>query len=183
MFKLPMKFYASADTTVSFKKCPPSSDKYYIIKYVKNGNVFYLAPAININLVKVIELGHVNLNELRIMDNFSGGLIFKIRGNIMDSLPLMHEVILKHLQFAKLAFNDINTMDDYYKHNKKNARKALDMLFSGNCYMVRDFKASMDSEDYFEGDIMDVVNCPSATKKEIINYFENVLENGYYKTT
>lgn len=82
-----------------------------------------------------------------------------------------------------MLFPGIKTFDDLIEHNKKLAKKTLDKLFGEDlCYIVVNPKAS--DGDFLTCEALIPANDTYSGYTDIaITFFENILENGFYKTT
>ena len=180
-----------AGKNMELKNCYIPSDAYYIV-YDRNKNIF-MCPDSSINIVNAIkknsELNNVTLanlfDKIRKSDTFVSKDFVKIRGNMF--YPLYNFIkdendfnTVKDL--ISILLPGIKTFDDLIEHNKKLAKKTLDKLFGEDlCYIVVNPKASY-------GDFLtceELISANSTTGGDTgfaIAFFENVLENGFYKT-
>ena len=181
-----------ANKRMELKNCYIPSDAYYVV-YDRNKDVF-MCPDSSINIVNAIkknrELNNVTVanifDEVRKSDTFVSKNFVKIRGNMFYPV---YNFIKNYDEFnmvkdsISMLFPGIKTFDDLIEHNKKLAKKTLDKLFGEDlCYIVVNLKAS-------DGDFLtceELIPANSTTGGDTgfaIAFFENVLENGFYKTT
>lgn len=178
---------------MQLKNCYIPSDAYYIISI----NNAFMCPDSSINIVNAIQkISELNdskslnaLNEykkIRKSDTYISQSTCKIRGNMF--FPL-YAFVRSEDDFNAVKDSistllpGIKTFDDLIKHNKKLAKKTLDKLFGDDlCYIVVNPETS--DGDFLTCDSLipsnDSVN---GYTKQAIAFFENILENGFYKTT
>ena len=137
----------------------------------------------NSELNNVILANH--FDKIRKSDTFVSENFVKIRGNMFYPV---YNIIKNEDEFnmvkdsISMLFPGIKAFDDLIEHNKKLAKKTLDKLFGEDlCYIVVNPKASY-------GDFLtceELISANSTTGGDTgfaIEFFENVLENGFYKT-
>lgn len=181
-----------ANKSMELKNCYIPSDSYYIV-YDRNKDIF-MCPDSSINIVNAIkknsELNNVILtnrfDKIRKSDTFISDNFVKIRGNMfypMYNFIKNEDAFNKVKDSISMLFPGIKTFDDLIEHNKKLANKTLDKLFGEDlCYIVVNPKAS-------DGDFLtceELISANSTTGGNTglaIAFFENVLENGFHKTT
>lgn len=176
-------------TTIKFKNCHIPYDAYYIVS-CKN---IFICPDSSINIVNAIkknrELNNVTVanlyDKLRKSDTIVFEDFIKIRGNIYYPL---YDLIKNENDFngfkdsISMLFPGINAFDDLIEHNKKLAKKTLDKLFGEDlCYIVVNPKTS-DGDFLTCEELIPANNTYNGYTDAVIAFFENVLENGYYKT-
>lgn len=173
------------------KTVPPPSDAYYII-FESDG--FFLCPDPSFNIVRSIkkfrEIDEYNeiakiLEEIRKSDVYiATEMCMKIRGHMFIPIytEIVHEDIFEQRAcIIGVLFPEIKTFDDFVKHNKKLAKQALDKLFGEDlCYIVVDPRKS--NGDFLTCKaLIPANNTDNDYTAGAIKFFENVLENGYYK--
>lgn len=181
-----------ATTNIEFENCHIPSDAYYIVRD-KNKDIL-MCPDSSVNIVNFIEknrelnnIALVNLfDKIRKSDTYVSTEFCKIRGNMFYPI---YNFIKNENDFNKvkdsisMLFPGIKTFDDVIKHNKKLAKKTLDKLFGEDlCYIVVNPKAS--DGDFLTCEALIPANDTHNGYADLaIKFFENVLENGFYKTT
>lgn len=153
-----------------------------------------MCPDSSTNIVNAIEknreLNNVimvnSFDKLRKSDTFVSGNLVKIRGNMfypMYTFIKNEDYFNKVKDSISMLFPEIKTFDDFIEHNRKLARKTLDKLFGEDlCYIVVNPKAP--DGDFLICDVLIPANSTSNGYTDLaIIFFENVLENGFYKTT
>lgn len=178
-----------AETTIKFKNCYIQSDAYYIVSI----NEIFMCPDSSINIVNAMqknrELNNVTLvnffDKLRKSDTLVSEEFVKIRGNIFYPA---YTAIKNENDFngskdsISMLLPGIKTFDDFIEHNKKLAKKTLDKLFSEDlCYIVVNPKIS-DGDFLTCQGLIPANNTDNVYTNAVTIFFENVLENGYYKT-
>lgn len=152
-----------------------------------------MCPDSSINIVNAIEksreLNNITLanrlDKFRKSDTIISTGFVKIRGNMFYPVYTLFENengFNKFKDSISMMLPGIKTFDDLIEHNKKLAKKTLDKLFGEDlCYIVVKPKAS-------DGDFLTCENLIPANSTHngytdlAIVFFENVLENGFYKT-
>ena len=125
-------------------------------------------------------------DKIRKSDTIVSGNFVKIRGNIFYPA---YTIIKNENDFnavkdtISMLLPGIKTFDDFIEHNKKLAKKTLDKLFGEDlCYIVVNPKAS--DGDFLTCEALISANSTRSGYTDLaIKFFENVLENGYIKTT
>ena len=180
-----------AAINIKFENCHIPSDAYYIVRDINRA--IFMCPDSSINIVNVIkknrELNNVTVaniyEKFRKSDTIVLEDFIKIRGNMFYPL---YDLIKNENDFNELKdsismlFSGIKTFDDLIEHNKKLAKKTLDKLFGEDlCYIVVNPKAS--DGDFLTCEALIPANDTNSGYTDLaITFFENVLENGYYKT-
>ena len=178
-----------AEITIKFENCYIPSDAYYIVLFKE----MFMFPESSINIVNAIEknreLNNVTVanlfDKIRKSDTFVSNEFVKIRGNMFypSYTFIRNENDFNEFKDSiSMLFPEIKTFDDFIDHNKKLAKKTLDKLFGEDlCYIVVNPKES-------DGDFLTCEALISANSTRggytdaAITFFENILENGYYKT-
>ena len=181
-----------ATSNIKFENCHIPSDAYYIVHFT-NKNIF-ICPDSSINIANAIkknrELNNVTLanffDKIRKSDTIIVlGQFIKIRGNIFYPA---YTFIKNENDFnavkdsISMLLPGIKTFDDFIEHNKKLAKKTLDKLFGEDlCYIVIDPEAS--DGDFLTCKALIPANSTRSECTDLaIEFFENVLENGFCKT-
>lgn len=179
----------------NFKNVPPPSDAYYIVTPDPSTDVSqhskYFCTDPKMNIIRAItlcrnekynmqykEIARI-LEIFRSKDTFCYESNIKIRGNFLNSY-INEEPNANVLDVYRLFCNDIKTVDDIKNHNKQVAKVTLSKIYSGDpCYLLNGVKFS---NDYLNcGDFQLITNA-NVYVDYVIEHFENILENGYYKT-